>query len=108
MRYLAPELIKDANALETTVSDTFSFGMLMLECITEKVPFFNLSDNAAVIHARTIGERTVGEWYPPRPDEPGPTGRVSDLLWEFMLCCWSIQCEQRPTMEEVHSFLSSN
>ena len=32
VRYLAPELIKDSNVLATADSDTFSFGMLMLEC----------------------------------------------------------------------------
>jgi len=40
VRYIAPELIGGGNALQTLDSDTFSFGTLMLECITEKMRFF--------------------------------------------------------------------
>lgn len=97
VRYLAPELIKDSNALATTGSDTFSFGILMLECIVEKTPLFNLSS----FYARITGVR-----YPTRPDGPDPKSCVSDLLWEFMLRCWSAECDDRPTMEQVHNFLS--
>ena len=103
VRYLAPELIKDSNAPQTEDSDTFSFGMLMLECITKKRPFFDLSSDAAVIDARVVEGQ-----YPPRSGGLGPEGRFPDRLWELTLCCWSIECERRPTMEWVHSFLSSN
>lgn len=102
VRYLAPELIKDTNAPETAVSDTFSFGMLMLECITERMPFFNLISDPAVFHARIVQGR-----HPPRPDGQDQEGLVSDSLWDLMLCCWSIECERRPTMERVRRFLSS-
>jgi len=73
--------------------------MLMLECITEEVPFFNLTRDAAVIHAR-ISKRQ----NPPRPDGQNPKNRVSDGLWDVMMRCWAIIPEQRPTMEQVHTF----
>ena len=101
VRYLAPELIKGTNALVMTGSDTFSFGMLMLECITEKAPFSDLTEDSAV-----FGARIAGVLHPPRPDGLDPKSCVPDLLWELMLRCWFTDCKGRPTMEQVHKFLS--
>jgi len=101
VRYSAPELIENNNISATTHSDTYSFAMLILECITEQVPLPNLTRDSAVVHAG-IGERQ----YPPRPDGQNPENRVSDGLWEFMRRCWAVIPDQRPAMEEVHSFFS--
>ena len=99
VRYSAPELIESNNVSATTHSDAYSFAMLILECITEEVPFSNLSRDAAVIHAR-ISKRQC----PPRPDGRDGKNRVSDDLWELMMRCWTVRPDQRPTMEQVHSF----
>jgi hypothetical protein len=99
VRYSALELIENYNISATTQSDTYSFAMVILECVTEKVPFSHLSHDAAVIHAR-ISRRQC----PPRPDGQDPRNRVSDSLWELMLRCWFDQPDRRPTMEYVHSF----
>lgn len=109
VRYSAPELLGDMNHFTvthpdtylrpTTCSDTYSFAMLILECITEKMPFSNLSRDDAVIHAR-IGRRQL----PPRPDGQDPKNRVSDDLWTLMVNCWTIKPGQRPTMEDIHNF----
>src|SRR5882757_8666972 len=99
VRYSAPELIECNNASATTHSDTYSFAMLTLECITEEVPFPNLTRDAAVIHARISKRRD-----PPRPDRQEARKRVSDGLWDLMMRCWSIKPDHRPTMEHVHSF----
>lgn len=94
IRYSAPELIEDKDASPTTHSDTYSFAMLVFECITEDVPFSDLSRDAAVIHAK-IHKRL----RPPRPKD-----HVSKDLWDLMMLCWSDQPDQRPTMERVHEF----
>jgi len=99
VRYLAIELIEGNNVSATTHSDTYSFAMLVLECITEEAPFSHLSRDAAVIHARTTKRQC-----PFRPDGQGPKNRVSDDLWDLMMRCWSIKPDHRPTMEYVHTF----
>jgi len=99
VRYAAPELLENINARSTTSSDTCSFAMLMLECITEEIPFSNLPRDAAVIDAR-VNRRQ----YPSRPDGQDPKGRVSDELWSLMTRCWSHNPDHRPAMEEVQSF----
>ena len=73
--------------------------MLILECITEEVPFPNLVREAAVVHAR-ISKRQC----PPRPDGRDGKDYVSDDLWDLMGRCWAAKPDQRPTMERVHSF----
>ena len=99
VRYAAPELIKNADSSPTMESDTYSFAMLILECITEGVPFSNITRDAAVIHAR-INKKQC----PPRPDGPEGDKYVSDGLWELMNRCWSLKPDLRPTIEQVHSF----
>lgn len=73
--------------------------MLILECITEKIPFYEHSRDAAVIHVRLSKKQ-----YPPRPGGPDPRNRVSDGLWDLMGRCWQVEPNRRPTMEHVHSF----
>jgi len=97
IRYLAPELIEDTNAPATRGSDTFSFGMLMLECITEETPLFDLSGfDARIAEVR----------YPPRPDGPDPKTCIPDPLWELISSCLSTKRDDRPTMEQVRDFFS--
>ena len=103
VRYSAPELIENHNVRGTKNSDTFSFAMLILECFTEKIPFYEHSRDAAVIYAR-ISKRQI----PPRPDGRSPRNRVSDDLWSLMKRCWSIKPDDRPTMEHVHSYFLLN
>jgi len=99
VRYIALEHIEDNNVPATTYSDIYSFAMLILECITEEVPFSNLTRDAAVLHARTIKGQC-----PPRPDGQDRKNHVPDDLWELMMRCWAVRPDQRPTMEQVHSF----
>ena len=94
VRYSAPELLESNNVSPTKCSDSYSFAMMILECATEEAPFSNLSSEAAVIHARITKRQ-----YPLRPE-----GVVPERLWNFMMRCWSVKPEERPTMEQVHSF----
>ena len=99
VRYSAPELIEGNNVSATMHSDTYSFAMLTLECITEEVPFSHISRDAAVVYAR-IAKRQ----RPYRPDGQDPKNYVSDDLWDLMMRCWSDEPDNRPTMEQTHSF----
>jgi serine/threonine protein kinase len=98
-RYVAPELIEANEASTTMASDTYSFAMLILECVTQKAPFANLKRDAAVIHA-IVNKKQC----PARPDNPEAQRWITDELWELMKKCWSTAPSARPTMEEVHTF----
>ena len=94
VRYAAPEVIENNNVLATEESDTYSFAMLMLECITELPPFFYITRDAAVIHTRITKKQ-----LPLRPDWKD---RSFDEYWDLMNGCWSVKPEGRPTMAQVH------
>jgi len=94
-RYSAPELVTANNIPPTSFSDTYSFAMLIVECITGEPPFSDLNDGA-IIHARF----TKG-LSPPRPGGKYSGDGVSDDLWYIMARCWSVRPQDRPTMEEV-------
>ena len=100
VRYAAPELIVHKDFCATTSSDTYSFALLILECVTQVPPFSDLKYDADLIYAR-VGNRRC----PFRPDgEP----QLSDDLWDLMERCWSFVPKQRPPMEEVHGFFLWN
>lgn len=103
VRYAAPELIETNDAPATTHSDTYSFALLVLECITEEKPFSHISRDAAVLHAR-IQKRQL----PPRPDGQDEKKRISDDLWKLMTECWDPSPEGRPSMGTVQNFLISH
>ena len=97
VRYAAPEVIENNNVLATEESDTYSFAMLMLECITELPPFFYIIRDAAVIHRRIAKKQ-----LPLRPDWKDGT---FDEYWDLMNSCWSVEPGDRPRMAQVHSSL---
>ena len=99
IRYIAPELIEDNDASATECSDTYSFAMLILECITEGAPFSNLASDVKVLYAKTLKGQC-----PSRPDGQDGKNYIPDDLWVFMMRCWAVEPGQRPTMEQVHSF----
>ena len=103
VRYAAPELIEINGASATTHSDTYSFAMLVLECITEEAPFSYLEKDAAVVHARITKRQS-----PARPHEQDQKKNISDKLWKYMTECWDPTPERRPSMEEVNNFFLSN
>ena len=103
VRRSAIELLEGSGVLPTMNSDTYSFAMLILECITEKAPYSDINRDATVIHVRLVKRH-----LPPRPGIQCPKDSrnyLSDSLWDLMVRCWSEGPSGRPTMEQVHSFL---
>ena len=94
MRYAAPELIEHNDFRATKSSDTYSFALLILECITEAPPFSNLRREADIIHER-LGKQN-------RPALPDGEHHISNDLWVLMERCWSFEPASRPAMKEVH------
>ena len=104
-RRSALELLEGTDAPPTMNSDTYSFAMLILECITEKQPYPDISRDAKVIHARIVKRQ-----LPHRPviQDPKDSKFVSDDLWDLMMRCWCEKPETRPTMAHVHSFFADH
>ncbi|KIK96686.1 hypothetical protein PAXRUDRAFT_289880 [Paxillus rubicundulus Ve08.2h10] len=107
LRWAAPELLHlgedksgDQENLPrvppTPQSDTYSFGAIMLQILTGKMPYHYYPRDAQVLHAISKGE------IPKRPN----SALVTDDRWTFLEQCWfPIDVGQsRPSDEEIVEF----
>jgi serine/threonine protein kinase len=92
-RWLAPELIMGEISSPTLRTDTYSFGMTVLELVTGKHPYAEKRNYLQVI--QLIGKGQV----PQRPEEIR-----DDKVWQFLLKCWQHEAK-RPSMAEVNAEL---
>lgn len=92
-RWLAPEVVEGAPPSKE--SDTYSFGMAILEMLTGKYPFPEYKTDAAVIRA------LMKNAMPKRPVEPNGQSWITDSLWALIQRCWSRDSSSRPAMQEV-------
>ncbi|KAJ3562213.1 hypothetical protein NP233_g9716 [Leucocoprinus birnbaumii] len=99
-RWLAPEIINGERG-PSKASDTYSFGMTVLELLTGKHPFVEHKSDAAVIRATTVNHD-----IPKRPEGPEVKQLLTDDLWALLLKCWAKKPDSRPSMEEVATALS--
>lgn len=89
-RWLAPELIEGSISSPTFATDTYSFGMTILELVTGQRPYADKKKTFHVIRAIAEGE------LPLRPEVVR-----DDRVWDFLLQCWQHEATLRPTMGEV-------
>ncbi|KAG1750216.1 kinase-like domain-containing protein [Suillus lakei] len=99
LRWTAPELLSEEELVAvTTQGDIYSFGSIMLQVLTGKVPWPHLTRDAA-IWRKLIFE---GETHP-RPAD----NRITDQHWSFMTSCWSRTPVDRPSAEEAMQFVDN-
>ncbi|KIJ11351.1 hypothetical protein PAXINDRAFT_101706 [Paxillus involutus ATCC 200175] len=105
LRWTAPELLdfeepEDEGDLPHAVpsprSDVYSFGRIMLQILTGKVPYHYCVREAQVVHAMSRGVN------PKRPSQE----LVTDRQWTFIERCWTpVNVDQsRPGDEEIVEF----
>ncbi|KIJ05090.1 hypothetical protein PAXINDRAFT_21625 [Paxillus involutus ATCC 200175] len=103
VRWTAPELLDPQVPLGAPPivpmvhSDVYSFGRIMLQVMTGKVPFHYYLRNMQVLYAISQGK------IPDRPSEE----LVTDRQWSFMQRCWMPldADEPRPGDEEIVEFV---
>ena len=111
-RWMAPELFMnaetdtndsedDVSALKVTRhSDIWSFGMLVLELLTDELPFPDKSLDAAVICALIKGERPKH----PRSLKVIRNG-LNNELWQYLAKCWDSSPEHRLPLHSLYDTL---
>ncbi|KAK2465787.1 hypothetical protein APHAL10511_002331 [Amanita phalloides] len=94
-RWSAPEMCMDP-ATVSTKSDIYSFGMTILELLTHEKPYADLKRGAQVIKKIDKGE------LPGRPQDGRAIERgLDDRMWELLRSCWSMEPENRPSIEDL-------
>ncbi|KIJ12135.1 hypothetical protein PAXINDRAFT_83330, partial [Paxillus involutus ATCC 200175] len=102
LRWTAPELLDlqvpddGENLVPRPLSDVYSFGRIMLQVLTGKVPYHYYISEGKVLSAILQGI------IPMRPDPPV----VTDSQWSFMQRCWMPvdAIESRPRADEIVEF----
>ncbi|KAJ6476265.1 kinase-like domain-containing protein [Mycena sanguinolenta] len=93
--WMAPELLDPdrfgVKFARTPATDVYAFGCVCLELYTERPPFSNVSETAALLKVLN-GER------PERP--PGPPA-MSDTLWQLVTEFWAENPTTRPSTQYV-------
>ncbi|KAG0701412.1 kinase-like protein [Suillus ampliporus] len=95
LRWMAPELLGEREdgspARPSEQSDIYSFGGIILQVLTNKVPYYHLSNDAAVILCIAKSEKPPRSRYPAMPDK----------YWHIIEQCWSSDPQGRPSTERV-------
>ncbi|KAG1808947.1 kinase-like domain-containing protein [Suillus subaureus] len=100
VRWAAPEnfqVPEDDESMSSPqlVSDIYSFGCIMLQVFTGKVPYSEFRSDHQVTMQILRGRK------PARPVTPP----IADALWDFMQKCWLDEPEHRPSAKEVLIFI---
>ncbi|OAX32268.1 kinase-like protein, partial [Rhizopogon vinicolor AM-OR11-026] len=97
-RWLAPELLgmseDNLPVRPRKYSDIYSFGGVMLQVLTSKVPYYYLREPAVILSIST-GIKPSRSLYP----------AFSDKYWYFIEECWSA-AKERPSAERVVEVIS--
>ncbi|KAG2349256.1 kinase-like protein [Suillus weaverae] len=99
MRWMAPELLVEqedgSSPRPSKQSDIYSFGGIMLQLrvqvLTNKIPYYHLSSDAAIILCIAKSQKPCRSRYPVLPDEH----------WKIIEQCWSTDPQVRPSTEKV-------
>lgn len=90
--WMAPDVAKSG---ETTFkSDVWSFGMVMYELITGRVPYEDIPEARGYWRVLNL---IVNKTLPTRFRHT----MITNEVWELMECCWTWEPEERPDMREV-------
>ncbi|KAG1884258.1 kinase-like domain-containing protein [Suillus subluteus] len=100
VRWAAPEnfqVPEDDESISSpqSASDIYSFGCIMLQVFTGKVPYSEFRSDHQVTVQILRGRK------PARPVTPP----IADVLWDFMQECWLDEPEHRPSAKEVLIFI---
>jgi serine/threonine protein kinase len=100
VRWAAPEnfqVPEDDESMNSPqlASDIYSFGCIMLQVFTGKVPYSEFRSDHQVTVQILRGRK------PARPVTPP----IADALWDFMQKCWLAEPEHRPSAKEALIFV---
>ena len=97
-RWIAPEIVRDPDARINKKCDVYSYGMVLYELVTLKLPFHDApTDQMAMVDAVT-GKR---------PSLPESDSECAPFLRCLITACWDADPKARPSFEEINIALDT-
>ncbi|KAG1724185.1 kinase-like domain-containing protein [Suillus lakei] len=103
IRWAATELLEipeddeegEASTLLSTECDIYSFGSIILQVLTGKVPYYDVKKDTLVL----------GQVIRGKNPEPPKESQIEPVHWEFIRQCW-LPPANRPSVGEVLTFVA--
>ncbi|KAG2339247.1 kinase-like protein, partial [Suillus weaverae] len=101
VRWIGPELFQvpdgssNSVGFPSTQGDVYSFGCIMLQVLSGKIPYHYFQRDTQVFFAISTGVK------PLHPD----SSCVNEAQWSVIQQCW-LAPQQRPTTEKLHSLVN--
>ncbi|KAK8846981.1 hypothetical protein M9Y10_019555 [Tritrichomonas musculus] len=95
--YMSPETIK--NSIYNEKTDVYSFGILMYEVVTNKIPYSNINGMTEYAFNFEVIEKN---------ERPIFDESIKESIKNLIQLCWSKNPDERPTFEELFNKLAFN
>ncbi|KAG6830271.1 hypothetical protein H0H92_001537 [Tricholoma furcatifolium] len=95
VRYMAPERLLpelSTSTRPTFSSDVFSFGMVLYETFTGRIPYLGFNNTQAMLK--------IARGVPPTRD-----AQIPDYVWKLAITCWTVDASQRPVPKDILCYL---
>lgn len=105
LRWAAPEMFNSESepTRPTKACDIWSFGCLCYEVLSLKLPFYEDRTDTKVLVNLVLGKLPTR----PKPEGADCSNLIEDWVWDlFLMKCWCIRPEERPTCEGIRSVIS--
>ena len=94
-RWMAPEILRAAEARINKKCDLFSYGMVLFELFAHEIPYADIKNEVDVEKSICGGKR------PPIPST------LPLYLHNILKCCWEEDPSKRPTFDEIIDKIAS-
>ncbi|KAG9003502.1 hypothetical protein FRB94_003085 [Tulasnella sp. JGI-2019a] len=95
---LAPEECSNAQERYTIASDVYDFGSMILEVLSGKRPYYDMTRYRAIMAAMK-GDLPTSKQH--------PALHAEDTMWDLIHSCWNISPKDRPGMDIVAAKLEA-
>ncbi|KAG0700974.1 kinase-like domain-containing protein [Suillus ampliporus] len=104
VRWAAPEILSldsenpnESVSKPNKASDIYSFGCIMMQVLSGRRPYFEMTSETLVIVAKSRGTP------PKRPTQPA----INDVYWCYVERCWSSCVKTRPLVNDVLDYIKA-
>ncbi|KAG2344396.1 kinase-like protein [Suillus weaverae] len=94
--FVLPENQDGSTNRPSKEADVYSFGSIMLQVLSGKVPYYYIRQQMQIIMMVVDGKK------PRRPEEP----KIAEEHWSMIESCWG-PCNVRPTVEDLLRFVAA-